>query len=324
MNFVPVETQAQRRLRQALDHFIALLAASAQKLARSRAQSQAAAASLHALATANPELRQVSFSHRAGYLLLLLFLPAVYLLDFLLFGPTAEYFARRSFPASPGLVALACLVIPAGFLLVEVAIAMQLFFARQEAAKFRDTYDHVLWLLLGLFFALVMPSQVLATLLAAQPAVSSPRLALVFHAQLLGLVLLTFVAHVAVLFGGRLAHEAKAYLAFSLQRAWLRAQQQRAEMRAAQALAAFETAAAKYWQLLLEWNAQFSPRLAPGPFDRSTQKLFAERFGDAPFPAQASPAAPPADAAPSTALATYDAPPSAGLCRVTIALERPQ
>jgi hypothetical protein len=171
--------------------------------------------------------------------------------------------------------------IPAGIILVEIAIAIQLTSAREESSEYgNSSVGFWSWLAIGILFAAFMPVTVIATHLAANVDNTDPNLAAAFNWQAVGLAMLALVAHVSILFGGNLAHEAKAFLTFKVVQGSLRRQSRSQgaifERHAQAACISFGA----YMHRLAGHNPNYpGSRIEPGPFDVVTRSLINERYG---------------------------------------------
>ncbi len=164
-------------------------------------------------------------------------------------------------------------------LFIEIGIGLQRDLARDEGG-FGLRLRVWGWTTVGVALALVVPLAAVATTLAVQPSVSDPEAAASLRMQTAALAILAFAGHLLVLFGGRHAHDAKAFAAFKLRQLWLRAKadlyERRARMLAEAAVAAFKT----YYHEHQSHNAVFpGARLEFGPFDALTRELINESFG---------------------------------------------
>jgi hypothetical protein len=222
---------------------------------------------------------RLHFRSVAVFSFLLVVLVAVWWIDFLLFSSTAEYFAGRVFHSWLWLVPLVCLFSPAILLLIEIGIGLQRDLARDEGG-FGSGVRVFGWTTIGVLLALVVPLAAVAATLAAQPSVFDPEATAALRMQAAALAILAFAGHLLVLFGGRHAHEAKAFAAFKLRQLSLRTRVQLCERRA-RAMAEAATSAFKgYYHQREIHNAEFPHApVEVGPFDALTRGLINERFG---------------------------------------------
>jgi hypothetical protein len=228
---------------------------------------------------AHPDYLQMHSRSLAAFGFLLFVLVAVWWVDFLLFSATAEYFAGRVFHNWRWLILPACLISPAVLLVIEIGIGLQRDLAR-DAAGFGSGVLVWGWTAVGVLLALVVPLAAVATTIAAQPAVSDSEAVAALRMQTAALAILAFAGHMLILFGGRHAHEAKAFVAFKL-RQWsletkVRRYEQRAQTLAEATVSAFED----YYHQREIHNVAFAEApIDVGPFDAVTRDLINERFG---------------------------------------------
>ena len=176
---------------------------------------------LHDLHADAPAIATSDSGRRAVAALLPVALAAIFVVEWLLAAPTAEWFAV-SLLGSPGSARLLSWLLPTSIFLLELLVAVQIY---EEAERRRDGEGTWRAVMLGLFLVVVMPLFSLATQLAVVP--EAPELFPMFLARTAGLVLLAFVLHGTVLMSGRLIRESLGWWAFTGQtvgwkcRAWL-------------------------------------------------------------------------------------------------------
>lgn len=239
----------------------------------------AAQNALNDLDIKNPGWTPADTRARSSMTLLLLVLPAIYTVDYLLLAPVTEHLAAMAFRKG-AVVSLAKAAIPLAFILIEVYIATQLALACEEPTGGQRWFELARWSTIGLVMALIMPSLILQTALAQQAVktamsaasgvtvVTSGWLGLdpVRAAQTVGMIALAVVAHVGVIFGGRHAASAKAYVAYRLNKSGLERRLRRLRAtdgsRRTQATARFQA----YLTTVNAHNARFAGQIAPGPF----------------------------------------------------------
>ena len=245
---------------------------------RARERSRETVESLRELERVHDDFKTVHFRAVAAFVLLIATLLAVYWVDFLLFSSTAEYFAGRVFHAWAWVVPLVCLLSPALLLLIEVGVSLQRELAR-EGTEFPNPKSARAWTLAGILLAGVIPLLAVATLLAAQPATSDSDLARALRTQTAALAILAFAGHLLILFGGRYAHDAKAFLAFKARQVLLKRKARREggrfEGAAQQTTQAFNI----YYHRLRAYNGSSDRGMEVGPFDAVTRALINECFG---------------------------------------------
>ena len=153
---------------------------------------------------------------RAVAALLPAVLAAIFIVEWLLAAPTAEWFAV-SLLGSPESAAILSWLLPTSIFLLELLVATQIYEASERR---RDGQDGWRAVILGLFLVVVMPLFSLATQLAVVP--EAQELYPMFLARTAGLVLLAFVLHGTVLMSGRLIRESLGWWAFTFQSACLK------------------------------------------------------------------------------------------------------
>ena len=234
---------------------------------------------LQQLETAHPEWHQDNSRELAGYLLLLLGVTAVYFIDVLLFGPTAEILSEKAFYEVPWMTWVARFTVPAAILLVEISIALQIFFARRNTETYHSPkWVYVAWIMVGILFALVMPSLVVGTSLVLESFASEPEQA-GLRWQLIGMVTLALVAHIIIIFGGRLAHESKAFFAFKAKHRSLRRKIGHHNNDYDREARNFREEFDSFYELLNRHRQTFHDSFDPGPFDAVTRGFASTIYG---------------------------------------------
>jgi hypothetical protein len=250
------------------------LAQTAQRLQRRLDVAQRESDQLREL---NSELMLTDAKRRAAYVLVLLTIVAAYFLDFVLLSAVAEYFARRVY-SDPTMVTLARIVIPAGIITIEMAVACQRAFAREWAAENGKTISSNVWFLFTALLLLFVPSMLAATHMATVEANSVWGPVSLF--QLLGLLALAVVVHGTILFGGTLAVEAKAYLYVKLRCRKLDGRRRRLENKVHSLTDAATQAYVLYESYLQEYRSQFPENeIDRASLDITTQTMLENAFG---------------------------------------------
>jgi hypothetical protein len=186
-----------------------------------RALRQHSAKYLEDLHADAPAIAAGDSGRRAVAALLPAVLAAIFVVEWLLAAPTAEWFAV-SLLGSPESAAILRWLLPTSIFLLELLVAVQIY---EQAERRRDGQAASGTVVLGLLLVVVMPLFSLATQLAVVP--EAPELFRMFLARTLGLVLLAFVLHGTVLMSGRLIRESLGWWGFTIQsacakgRAWL-------------------------------------------------------------------------------------------------------
>jgi hypothetical protein len=207
---------------------------------------------------------------------------AVYAIDVILFGPVAEFFARRAFPNHPVFAEAARFILPAAILCLEIMIGIQV---HQAAERFRYDREGRMslwgWAGLALLLTLSMPAAVITVFFAS--AFRFPPWVSTF--LLITLLALSFAAHISIVFGGRLSLEAKHYLGDALRCGYLRI---RMMMTGSSSIRMRRHTIDAF----RNYREQF--RLLPegeefGPFDSITRNIVNEAFGYEIIPIPAPP-----------------------------------
>jgi len=94
-----------------------------------RRDQEEAQSGLKQLRDDHPDWVQDNSRLSTGYFFVVAGVTAVYFLDIMLFGPTAEMLGEKAFYGSPAMAWVARLLVPAAILFAEISIALQIFFA---------------------------------------------------------------------------------------------------------------------------------------------------------------------------------------------------
>lgn len=227
----------------------------------------------------NRELMLVDARRKATYALIWLAAAACYLLDFVLLSAVAEYFARRVY-SDLAMVTLARTVIPAAIIVIEMLVSSQRALAQERDAEYGKSKTPKVWVVFTGLLLIFVPAMLIATHLVTLPENLTPVWATVSLVQLLGLLALAAVAHGAVLYGGPIAVEAKAYLYLKFRWWRLSGRERRLNDRAHAATGAVTQAYLFYLSLGHELVGEFpNSRFAQARFDTTTQTLLLEAFG---------------------------------------------
>jgi hypothetical protein len=198
----------------------------------------------------------------------------VYVLDVILFGGPAQYMTTVISGESGFMSVLAKYAFPACFIVIEVLIAVQIERARhEERFAFGSSAKRWAWFSLGALVALVMPLTARA-LAESAGMVDNTNVS----ASLVGvLAIISFAAHVLILFGGQAAEEAKAYLLFLFARWFHRSREATTENRAHMTLAKFNSQFITYVHAWRQHNRLYTP-MPSGPFDAEIVQLLKRQF----------------------------------------------
>lgn len=217
---------------------------------------------------------RVTLTKVVEYVTFLAGLCCIYGVDVLLFGASAAYVASLLGGESSLWAGIGKFVVPACFLGIEVLIALQIEKSRHDARfAFGSDAARKGWIALGILVALVMPLAAAAT--AESASIVTEGEAPVMMIAVLGII--SFTAHVLVLFGGRLAQESKTYLTYAVMRAL---HERRAASRAsdtAQTLASLNSMFIAYVHAWRTHNAKFEAQPS-GPFDKDVVELLRRQF----------------------------------------------
>jgi hypothetical protein len=220
------------------------------------------------------EVGQVNFLQRVEYFTFAFGLLCIYVIDVLLFGTSAQYVAGLMGGEDDLWATFAKYVVPASFLGVEVLIALKIAKAQDdERFSFGTSAARKGWIAIGVLVALVMPLTATAT--AQSLGVVAENNVPVLMIAVLAIV--SFAAHVLVLFAGRLAQEAKAYIAFTVIDTFHTRRAQRAIDRAKANLSTLNSLFIGYVHGWRAHNAQYAA-LPSGPFDQEVVELLRRQF----------------------------------------------
>ena len=199
---------------------------------------------------------------------------AIWILDIVIFGAPAQYLARMLSGGSFIAEIVAKYGFPACFIVIEVFIALQIERAKQEERfEYGSTLARRFWFGLGVIVALVMPFSARAVAESAgvvdDSNTSVPLIAV--------LAIISFAAHVLILFNGRRAHEAKAYLLFVFARWFHKTRETSADGRAKALLAQFNREFILYIHRWRHHNTRYTP-VPSGPWDAKVVELLKQQF----------------------------------------------
>jgi hypothetical protein len=217
---------------------------------------------------------KLHFRSSAVYVFHLAVFLAVWFADFIVLSATFEYFAGRVL--HPWVVPIVCVFSPLVLITIEANVGLQRELAIEDGARVRAWS----WLAIGLAVALIAPLAAMATTTALQPSTSNPDAANALQMQAWCFALLAFGGHLAILFGGRHAHDAKAFTAFKIRQILLGKKVERLERRSKRAGGAAMQAFWAYNEARELHNAEFPDTpIRFGPFDAETRRLLNDRLG---------------------------------------------
>jgi hypothetical protein len=227
----------------------------------------------------NSEARHITTSNIIIYAIVILLYPAVYCLDFLLFGPTAELLAEKVSAELPALTWGARFCVPALIIVIEMFLAMKIFMAKREADQYYSSHGaYSGWLIAGIVFNLVMPFLVISTS-TAQIMFESETMQKATNWQLAASVVLAFIPHMAIVLSGRISHEAKSYIAFRIQRGILQRKIKRYSNMIDRDSQLFKRDFDLFYDLLTRHQNSYEPDYNAGPFDNTTRNFARNIFG---------------------------------------------
>jgi hypothetical protein len=200
-------TEPQRLARLGLVRQPQQIQARAHRAAASRRVAETSRAARADLEMRHPEFVRLNLRGVAAFWMMVGGLVAVAIFDLVMSAPTAEYFTRQYVQASPGAVTAAKWLLPFAILAIELYIAARCHLADREEGLGQRTG----WMAIAVLMVAVMPGLVAATQLASAEDRDS-----VFWVRFVALVTFAVVIHAVVLFGGRLGHDAKAYVVYAL------------------------------------------------------------------------------------------------------------
>jgi len=275
-----VRHEIETRRREDNQFALKLLTEAAHFVARCREKFRRVWADLQELLNAHPDFVHTGHGRAFTYTVIGLFVLAVVLfLDFLLMSPAAEFLASLGLRKGTARL-VAQILVPLSVIGLEIYLSEQMHIARQEVLKLgrsgrsSDWTEYRIWKVVGLFMSLVIPLLAVATFIqrAHVSGTSIWDLDLPMLLLLVGLLLLSIVCHVAILFGGSQAHWARGYWGFRFRRRRLDGRAEKAGIRYEKARTNLAHAFADYRQQLdlFNWDYPEHP-LRPGPFDQVTR-----------------------------------------------------
>jgi hypothetical protein len=246
----------------------------ARRYFRAEVAARIAAAAKDAYEAAHGAVGKVPLIKIVEYFIYAAGLVCVYGIDILLFGTSAQYVASLLGGEGSLWASAAKYAVPAFFLGLEVLISIKIERARQEERfEFGSTWARRAWIALGVLVALVMPLAARAT--AESVGVVAENQVPVLMVAVLGIV--SFAAHILVLFGGRVALEAKTYLAYTAGRQFHKTRTKIKERKAAMTLAEVNAAFISYVHAWRAHNGRHDPEPS-GPFDKDVVEFLRRQF----------------------------------------------
>lgn len=218
-------------------------------------------------------LRKLDAKIVIRYIIYFIALAAIYCIDLALFSMSTEYWVMLE-TDNPLIIGVAKFVAPLCFLVAEVFLSLLIVEAREHPSSVtRTNPGRVGWTALGVLIALVMP------LVAAYTAMTVRATADDSAPFLMVLVLgtISFCCHVLVLFGGKLAHDAKTYLLYVVRRRQYHAAMAHATSVFRERLKRLEARFIPYVHHLQWHNSAYTP-MSAGPFDAEIIDLLRRHF----------------------------------------------
>jgi len=278
----PTETEPMRRSRKAILQLVETINNCATLLARLAAEIVLIRQDLLALTQQHPEFAHANQRELAEYFVYRLSLFCIYALDVMLIGGFAEFCARALFPHWPFIGTVARFLTPLAVLGFELGVAAQRHAAQIEAEEALPgaprSYAVTWWTVLGVAWALVVPAITWYT----QHAAASLKLATSMVLARLGpvLMVIAFILHLAVLFAGKFAHDAKGHIAYWLKTNKLGRREAKNSAQARTKREIFQRAVVHYVHALDHHNTMYpGHEITPGPFTEETKSLAVQVFG---------------------------------------------
>jgi len=241
---------------------------------RASSSAERAASTRKAFHDAHGAVGRVTLMKVVEYATFAIALLCIYGIDIMLFGASAEYVAGLLGSASGLWAGVAKFVVPACFLGIEVLIALQIEKSRHDVRfAFGSDAAKKGWIALGILVALVMPLAAKAT--ADSAGVVAGSSTPVMMIAVLGII--SFTAHVLILFGGKLAQETKTYLAFGIVRGFHDTRATATSRTAASTLASLNSMFIPYVHAWRTHNSRFTYQPS-GPFDKEVVELLQRQF----------------------------------------------
>src|SRR2546426_4088079 len=236
-------------------------------------------AEINAVIERDAELLYAPARRVAAYALMCIAPFAVCFVDYILLGSVLEYFALRVY-SDPAMVTVTRAIIPPAIVAIEMFIAAQRAYAQEQAVEFGPSRSRWIWHIFPLLMIIPLPTLVVATNIAAAPAARTGVFQTILVMEIVGLVCLSVVMHGVILYGGKLASDARGYLFSKLRLRRTKRTLKRWHSRFEAVIRGLANAFSRHIRLVDDHNQQFGSHLAQGPFDLISQELLAEIFGD--------------------------------------------
>ena len=272
-----LKSKDQLQLRRRMDRNRQALYVSAGHADKAQSRIKEKEQELQRLTDANRETTEADFQQATTHTILAVSLLAVYVIDFLMFGPVAEFFADRNFAGWPVFIVAARILLPAAILILELCFSTQSYLAQEAKLDgWQSASVYWFWTIVAAVFAIVMPAAVIATFLVTD----APFSPWVSGSLLIMLAALSLGGHLAVLFGRQQVLEALSFIAFRRRKSRLERQlrQFRDQLRRLSPMIAEPFR--EYEADLQNYNARYPDSIIhPKPFDALTYNVLIRVFG---------------------------------------------
>lgn len=260
--------------RQALVAQAVAINATGRRYFRHSADAERFVAERDAYERAHGEVANLTLLERVEYATYVIGLLCIYGIDVFLFGASAQYVASLIGSEGDLWAQMAKYATPACFLGIEVMISLKIAKSGEaERFSFGSSAARAGWIAVGILVALAMPLAAIAAMSAAGAVVedSAPIVMIIV------LAIISFAAHVLVLFAGRLAQEAKTYVTYAVCHAVQKRRAQRMINRARKDVAALNSLFIQYVHAWRTHNAAYAA-VPSGPFDAEVVELLRRQF----------------------------------------------
>lgn len=230
--------------------------------------------------SAHPEWTQLNSRNATSYAVILIGIIAVYFIDVMLFGPTAEILSEKAFYNMPLIVNIARFFVPAAIICIEIAVALQIYSCIQEREDLHKGISQLLiWIGFGISLCIVMPALVVGTNLVQVSLENNEASQMGLYWQLVGLVALALAMHLPIIFNGRTAHEAKSYYTYRFQHNKQERIISRCKNEVDRCKNKLRMDFERYYDLLQRHTETYGSNINPGLFDIATRDAINEIYG---------------------------------------------
>jgi hypothetical protein len=271
-----------RSARKFILQILAVMNACASLVARFNTKVDRIHEEIRLLGQQHPEYAYPNQRDAAAFMTYCVMVVCAYVLDAALVGSFAEFCATALFPHWPFVKTAVRFAIPLAFIGFEMGIAAQRHAAKIEAEEAAPgaprSFAIMAWTLLGILWAALVPMIVFLVQRSAATLTFATAKVLVGLTPVLMAIALAL--HVAILFAGKLAHDAKGHIAFRLRLRKLRREAAKAARAGENARDTFHAAVVRYVHELESFNRFYPHRSIPaGPFTAEAKSLAEESFG---------------------------------------------